>query len=368
MKVLHVHSGNMWGGVETVLTTLFRNRAFSPSLLTEFAVCYEGKFSTLLVGEGAQLTLLNPARVRRPDLILSARRRLREVLKASRPDVVIVHSSWSRALFGSVVNAMEIPLVHWVHDALTGQHWLDRLSRRNQTHLMICNSRFVQKLVRDHQPLARTECCYYPITVGSEPRDAERRETLRHQLGISHGTVVLAQSSRFQSWKGHAAHVRALAALKDLDVVSWFIGAAQNSEEGAYMEELKTLADDLGVAERIRWMGHRSDVPALLEACDILCQPNESPEPFGIAFVEAMAAGVPVVTSAIGGAVEVVDDTCGVLVPAADHEALSEALRSLVLSAETRRRLGSGGPHRASMLCDVKSQMTRVQRLLESVV
>ena len=61
-----------------------------------------------------------------------------------------------------------------------------------------------------------------------------------------------------------------------------------------------------------------TDVPRLLAAADIHCQPNISPEPFGIAFIEALAAGLPVVTSAIGGAIEIVDDTCGRLVPASD--------------------------------------------------
>ena len=69
------------------------------------------------------------------------------------------------------------------------------------------------------------------------------------------------------------------------------------------------------MVERVRFLGQRSDIPDVLGAADIHCQPNVDPEPFGVAFVEALHAGLPVVTTAIGAAPEVVDATCGVLVP-----------------------------------------------------
>ena len=71
-----------------------------------------------------------------------------------------------------------------------------------------------------------------------------------------------------------------------------------------------------GLAERVRFLGERADVPDLLGAADIHCQPNSSPEPFGLAFVEALHAALPVVTSDAGGAREIVTPACGVLVPA----------------------------------------------------
>ena len=60
--------------------------------------------------------------------------------------------------------------------------------------------------------------------------------------------------------------------------------------------------------------GHdqRDDVPRLLAAADIFCQPNLGPEPFGIGFVEALSAGLPVITTATGGALEIVDGDCGI--------------------------------------------------------
>ena len=104
------------------------------------------------------------------------------------------------------------------------------------------------------------------------------------------------------------------------------------------------LAQQLGIAHRIRFLGHRDDVPALMASADVLCQPNLGPEPFGIAFVEGMHAGLPIVATAIGGAREIVDPACGVLVPPDDPAALGEALRALIADPALRAAPGCGRP------------------------
>ena len=71
------------------------------------------------------------------------------------------------------------------------------------------------------------------------------------------------------------------------------------------------------MGERVAFLGARDDVPDLLAQADIFCQPNQSPEPFGIVFIEALQSGIPVVSSRLGGAAEIVDDTCGILIPPA---------------------------------------------------
>ena len=92
--------------------------------------------------------------------------------------------------------------------------------------------------------------------------------------------------------------------------------------------------------------------PACSGAADIHCQPNESPEPFGIAFVEALWAGLPVVTVGVGGAAEIVNDSCGLLIPPANPRALADALHALIDDPARRARLGAAGQTRAAALCD----------------
>jgi glycosyltransferase involved in cell wall biosynthesis len=101
-----------------------------------------------------------------------------------------------------------------------------------------------------------------------------------------------------------------------------------------------------------------------MAAADVFCQPNAGPEPFGIVFVEALYAGLPVVASAFGGAAEIVDETCGVLTPPGDAAAVSDALAALIRDPERRKVLGVAGPGRAATLCNVPTQLAELARHL----
>jgi len=116
--------------------------------------------------------------------------------------------------------------------------------------------------------------------------------------------------------------------------------------------------------ERVRFLGRRRDVGDLLAAADVYCQPNASPEPFGIAIVEALYCGLPVIATAEGGPAEIVSPECGLLVPPDDRQALAEALTHLLTNAELRSRLSAGAPSRAGSLCDPVRQATIFAALL----
>jgi glycosyltransferase involved in cell wall biosynthesis len=117
----------------------------------------------------------------------------------------------------------------------------------------------------------------------------------------------------------------------------------------------------------VRWLGERGDVPRLLAAADLLCQPNLGPEPFGITFVEAMYAGIPVVAAAHGGSLEIVTPETGLLVPPNDPAATADALARLIDDASLRARLGAAGPARARELSDPERQMSRLHDVLREV-
>jgi glycosyltransferase involved in cell wall biosynthesis len=180
--------------------------------------------------------------------------------------------------------------------------------------------------------------------------------------------LVIVQVSRMEAWKGQRVLLEALAQLRDVPQWEcWQVGGAQRPAEARYLETLKADAARLGIGERVRFLGQRTDVPALLASSHIFCQPNIEPEAFGISFVEALHARLPVVTSSMGGAVEVVDDTCGVLVPPNDPPALSTALARLLENRDEREALGRGGPPRARALCDPETQMIALAAVLDSV-
>jgi glycosyltransferase involved in cell wall biosynthesis len=210
-------------------------------------------------------------------------------------------------------------------------------------------------------PNADVDVLYCPIEFMPSALDGDRRTTLRRGLQTSAEDIVIIQSSRMEGWKGHSLHLDALSRLKDLrGWVLWIAGGAQRLEEQNYTNALKGQAESLGIAERVRFLGHRSDIPDLLAAADIHCQPNLGPEPYGIAFVEAMMAGLPIATCRLGAAPELIDKSCGLLCEPGDVGELASALRTLITDQDIRERLGRNGPARARQLSDPASRLNEL--------
>jgi glycosyltransferase involved in cell wall biosynthesis len=368
MRVLHLYSGNLYGGVEVLLVTLARHRAACPEMETHFGLCFEGRLGEELRGAGAPVHFLGNVRLRSPLGVWRARRALRALLRRLRFDVVVCHSAWPQAVFGPTVRAAGAPLVLWLHDRVDPGHWLQRLARRNRPALAVCNSRYTAESLPGAYPGVPGEVVYCPVAPPPSAGGAAERREVRAELDTPEDAVVIVQASRMEAWKGHALHLEALARLgTGADWVCWMVGGAQRDAEAEYLRGLVEEAGRRGIAGRIRWAGQRRDVPRLLGAADVHCQPNTGPEPFGIAFVEALLAGLPSVTTAIGGAREIVDDTCGALVPPSDPDALAAALRELVASPERRAAKGAAGPARARDLCDPAVQLPRLHRVLARV-
>lgn len=370
MKILHLSSGSLFGGVETFLVEVSRiaHSASSPGVLHEFALTEEGRFADELLATGARVHRLGRVRMRYPWELFRARRRLGGLLRSGGYDVVVTHSPWAHAAFAGTVRKAGLPLAFQLHGHVTGAHRFERIARRTPPDLVLTNSEFTASTSEKIFPGVRCEVIRYAVPEHVADFGADVRGDVRREFATSEEDVVIVQTSRMEEWKGHRLHIEGIARLADLPGwTSWFVGGVQRPEEVAYRAELEELARERGVADRIRWIGQRSDIPRILEAADIHCQPNLGPEPFGIVFVEALYAGIPVVTTALGGPKEIVTDDCGILTPPGDAEALAAALRTLIDDADLRARLGAAGPRRAAELCDPARQADRFGELLASL-
>ncbi len=368
MKILHVYSGNLFGGIETVLLTLAKHRTVCPALQSSVALCFDGRLSRELEATGVALHKLPAPRASQPLAVRRARRALADLLARESFDGVICHAAWSQAFFGGVVRRAGVPLVFWAHDAVTGRHWTERLAKRVAPDLAICNSAYTAAALTSMYPRVPAVVIANPVDVEAVALSTAERRELRRALDTTDASTVIIQTSRLEAWKGHAVLLDALGALAARsDWTCWVAGSAQRPHEAEYLASLRARAERLGIADRLRWLGERNDVRRLLAAADVHCQPNTSGEPFGIAFIEALAAGLPVVATRIGGALEIVDERCGRLVPPGDADALSTALTELIEDRPLRRRLSQAAPARARQLSDPSTQIQRLHDALSSV-
>jgi glycosyltransferase involved in cell wall biosynthesis len=143
-----------------------------------------------------------------------------------------------------------------------------------------------------------------------------------------------------------------------------FAVAGDGPERGA----LEARAGDLGLADRVRFLGHRRDVPRLLDSCDVFVLPSLF-EGLPLAVLEAMAAGKPVVASRIGGTDEaVLDGVTGLLVSPSDPAALADAIRTILSDPERARRLGAGGRSRLHAAFSARQMVRAVEATYDELL
>jgi glycosyltransferase involved in cell wall biosynthesis len=141
----------------------------------------------------------------------------------------------------------------------------------------------------------------------------------------------------------------------------WIVGERLDSDRGA---DMAALLRDAGLDCRLRMLGYRTDVPALLAAADIFTLPSRF-EGLPMSVIEAMLTGIPVVASNVRGPAEqVIDGETGFSVAAGDAAALGLALRKLVHDPELRDRMGKAGRERALNRYDEAKVLSRTLDLL----
>jgi glycosyltransferase involved in cell wall biosynthesis len=176
--------------------------------------------------------------------------------------------------------------------------------------------------------------------------------------GAARPTVLTV--ARLNKQKGLEHLITAAARLPD---TLFFIAG-----EGPEREALELHARQLNVADRVTFLGHRSDVLELLAACDLFVLPSLF-EGLPVSVLEAMAAGKPVVATAIGGTDEaMIHQETGLLVPPGDPGALVTAIRTLLSDPGLSQRVGAAGRQRVQQLFSVETMVGRITRLYEDVL
>lgn len=367
-RVLHVHSGNLYGGVETLMLTLAKHQYLCSDLEHHFALCFANRFSQELSALGVPLHSLGSVRVSRPLSVWRVRRQLKKLLRENSFDVVVCHSAWTQGIFGPVVRSANLPLVFWLHDIPDGLPWPERWARRTRPDLILCNSRYTAERLPGLYPANQSRVIYCPVAPPSINLSRDEIDAVRAEFKTPKEAVVILQISRLEPHKGHLAHLEALSLMRDAPGwVCWQVCGAQKPEEVRYFEQVKETARRLGIDDRVRFLGWQPDAQRLLAASDIYCQPNIYPEPFGITFIEALYAKKPVVATSLGGPKEIVDESCGFLVAPNDARVLADTLSKLIEDERLRNQLGNAGPPRAKKLCDPATQIRCLHEAFLSV-
>ena len=278
---------------------------------------------------------------------------LAAVLASRRPEIVHTHGSKPKLLLPLAAQIGPAPL-RIAH--LHGWEWqparnaLEAAAFTVETrlvaeayHAMIATSHATRRqgLDRGVGHAAQYEVVHPSIDPGefSPPERAAIRREVREELGLAGDAFVVASVLRLAPQKAPEVLIRAAAAVAPARPrVRWLLVGG-----GPLEPQVRRLVDGLGLSERVRLLGPRRDVPRLLQACDAFAL-SSAWEPFGIACLEAAAAGLPVVGTGVDGVPEAVaDGVTGILVPPGRADLLAGAVIRLASDPGLARAMGAAG-------------------------
>jgi glycosyltransferase involved in cell wall biosynthesis len=213
-------------------------------------------------------------------------------------------------------------------------------------------------------PAQRVGVIYNGIDLKRFTLGSDERDELRQTLGLDPGTLTVIQVARLDYLKDHLTAVRTMGRVvrQVPDVRLLLVG------DGPERPAIQALVEELGLTEQVRFLGLRKDVERLLRAADLFLLTSIS-EGIPLTVIEAMALGLPVVSTRVGGVPEVVEDgRTGLLTTAADDTALSAAVLKLAADPELRTRLGQCGRERACSMFSEVQMAGRYRDLYEEML
>ena len=293
------------------------------------------------------------------------------VAKLAREYDIIYANTQKALVVGAIASPISRrPLVYHLHDILSSEHF-SRTNLRlavtlaNRASLVIANSQASQAafLAAGGNPkLARV------VYNGFAPqlyRQANSSAQTKQQLGLA-GKFVVGHFSRLAPWKGQHVLLEALK-LCPPEVTAIFVGDALFGEQD-YKQKLHQQVAELGLEQRVRFLGFRSDVVSLMAACDLVAHTSVAAEPFGRVIVEAMLCGRPVVATQAGGAVELVEsEKTGWLVPPGNATRLAEAIESCRQQPELAGAIAREAQISASQRFELNAINRQIEQLLREV-
>jgi sugar transferase (PEP-CTERM/EpsH1 system associated) len=278
--------------------------------------------------------------------------RLHRLLRQLRCDVIHTHN-FGPLIYGALAGrSLNTPVINTRHGraALSTNRWIWKLT----SHVVAVSQDARRELLRHNNlPATKVTVILNGIDVQSYRRARADDHSLRQSLGIADEDCVFICVARLSPEKGHDTLIDAFAVVLRAAPRSRLVIVGGGKMEAA----LKEQAERLGIGGCVHFLGFRDDVAAVLHSADAFVLASLM-EGVSLTLLEAMAAGLPIVTTAVGGNPEVVvDGETGILVPARDAKSFAEGMRRICSDRTLAEELGQRGQARAFSQFDIGSMI-----------
>lgn len=343
LRVCHIMSADLWAGAEVQVATVASYLVGRPEIELTAVLLNEGPLAGELRRLGVPVTVLDEQRHNALAILLSLTRLLRD----HPVDVVHTHRYKDTVLGAIAAKLGGVPcLVRTIHGQSEPMRGWDRAKFRIYEGLDRLALRcFADRIIAVSRRMGGSlECGYKPGTVVTIHNGVDLRrirptrppDHVRQELGIDPAALLIGTVGRLSPVKGHAHFLRAARLILERQPGARFLIVG----DGPLRPQLESSARQLGIDRACVFSGSRTDIYDLMAAMDVFVLPSLD-EGIPMALLEAMAVGVPVVATAVGGVPEVVAHRAtGLLVRSGDERALAEACLELARDVEWARTLG----------------------------
>lgn len=362
VRVLFVDHAPALGGAEHSLLLLLE--CLDRSQITPLLACVPGEVQECAQALAVRCMTVSMPRVRRHPLgvwrLCHGAMALARLVRREQADVLCANTVRASLYAGLAAVLARRPLVWYVRDILTPGLYTRALKRIAST--VVAVSRAAAEPLGGAATVVPNGVLIDAFTV-----DVEASAQMRARWGVPMDAPVVGIVGRLRPWKGQDHFLRAMRLVADQRPDVWFVlvGEAVFAESEPFLPQLRELAAELRLSDRVVFAGQIEDVAAAYAAMDVVVHCSVEPEPFGRVIIEAMAAARPVVAYGWGGPCEiVVPGQTGFLVPPGDHDALGKAVLGLLQDPERGRAMGAAGRARAEAQYDARVTAREVQSLL----
>jgi glycosyltransferase involved in cell wall biosynthesis len=360
-SILYFTNSTLWGGVEEHICGVLQN--LSRDLFRARLVCSPQNHDRFLAGCPKDIEV-TPIVLDSPRHIAGATR-LARLIKQEKFEIVHSHMFWSSLFASPIAFACRVPVV--VETLHGSEAW--RTGWKGKCNLDSFTTRFVSKYFavsgsdaryltsKKRVPAEKIVTIHNGIDLSRFSASRNTRQAIRNSLGFKEEDPVLIMVARFHPGKGHSVILAAMHQLLNLYPNLRLICLGEGDGE----TEIRSLCNEFGLTTNVRLAGYQPNVAEWLSAADINVLPSFY-EGFPLTVLEAMAAGLPSVTSRVGGIPEAIEDgVSGLLVPPGSPEKFADALSYLLSHVEARERMGEAARHRASQSFGIQRQVRNME-------
>lgn len=218
--------------------------------------------------------------------------------------------------------------------------YADKWAARTADHIVTLGGAVKEHLVnREGVPAEKVNVVYQGFDFEHFSATEREAKAVRDEFGVREDEILLGTFANFFPTKGHRYLLDAISKIIEThpEVRLFFVG------DGGGREVVREYVDKIGLTNKVIFAGFRKDVPSCMAACDLVVHPSLS-EAFCQVLIECLSVGTPLISTDVGGAREVVEDgTTGMLVPAADADALIEKITTFIKDRETAKKMAQAG-------------------------